>query len=60
MFIDTLNLPSIRKKVLKLEKQDPGDSMKRWKDVTKALIDGDVEAATEAKHLVRLNAFILW
>lgn len=53
MFVDTLNMPTIRKKILKLEKQDPGESMRRWQCVTKSLMDGDVEAATEAKHEVR-------
>ena len=50
--MDTLNMPSIRKKIRHLDKQDPNESQRLWNDVTVALKDSDVEAATDAKHKV--------
>ena len=45
-------MPSIRKKIRHLDKQDPNESRRLWNDVTIALKNGDVEAATDAKHIV--------
>ena len=50
--MDTINTPTIRKKLKKLSAQDPEESRKRWQFVTEALLNRDVEAATEAKHTV--------
>jgi hypothetical protein len=50
--MDTINTPTIRKKLRKLSAQDPGESRRRWQFVTEALVNRDVEAATEAKHTV--------
>ena len=52
VFVDTLNTPTIRKKLKKLSSQDPGESRQRWQHVTEALRKQDIEAATEAKHAV--------
>ena len=52
VFIDTLNTPTIRKKLKRLSAQDPGESRSRWQHVTEALRRQDIEAATEAKHVV--------
>ena len=54
--MDTINTPTIRKKLRKLSAQDPGESRRRWQHVTEALRKKDVEAATEAKHAVSLSA----
>ena len=51
--MDTINTPTVRKKLLKLSAQDPGESRKRWQHVTEALWNKDIEAATDAKHAVR-------
>ena len=53
VFMDTLNTPTIRKKLKRLSAQDPGESRRRWQHVTEALRRQDIEAATEAKHTVR-------
>ena len=50
--MDTLNTPTIRKKLRKLSAQDPAESRKRWQHVTTALTSKDVDAATDAKHAV--------
>jgi len=52
VFIDTLNTPTIRKKLKRLSAQDPGESRSRWQQVTEALRRQDIEAATEAKHML--------
>ena len=52
VFMDTLNTPTIRKKLRKLSAQDPAESRKRWQHVTTALTSKDVDAATDAKHAV--------
>ena len=54
MFIDTINTPTVRKKLLKLSAQGPGESRKRWQHVTEALYRGDVDAASRAKHVVSI------
>ena len=54
VFIDTLNTPTYRKKLKKLSVQDPAESRSCWQHVTRALRVPDVEAATDAKHLVRI------
>lgn len=53
--MDTINTPTLRKKLLKLSAQEPGDSRRRWHDVTEALKRGDIDAASEAKHIVSLR-----
>lgn len=50
--MDTLNTPTYRKKLQRLSSQDPAESRKKWRDVTLALRQKDVEAATDAKHAV--------
>jgi len=52
VFIDTLNTPTIRKKLKRLSAQDPEESRSRWQHVTEALRRQDIEAATEAKHML--------
>ena len=56
--MDTINTPIIRKKLKKLSAQDPGESRRRWQFVTEALLNRDVEAATEAKHVVSREDYI--
>lgn len=55
--MDTINTPTIRKKLKTLSAQDPGESRRRWQYVTEALLQKDVDAATEAKHAVRSHNF---
>ena len=55
--MDTINTPTIRKKLKKLSAQDPEESRKRWQFVTEALLNRDVEAATEAKHTVSHTSY---
>lgn len=50
VFIDTLTIPTFKKKLKKLSAQDPGESRRRWHAVTEALWKKDVDTATEAKH----------
>ncbi|XP_068949116.1 oxysterol-binding protein-related protein 9 isoform X11 [Petaurus breviceps papuanus] len=50
VFIDTKNVPIIKKKVRKLEDQNEYESRCLWKDVTYNLKIRDIDAATEAKH----------
>lgn len=52
MFVDTLNLPTIRKKKKKLSAQNSEESQVIWKEVTEALRNKDIQAATAAKHAV--------
>ena len=52
VFMDTLNTPTICKKLKKLTSQDPGESRRRWQHVTEALKRRDLEAAADAKHVV--------
>ena len=51
--MDTINTPTVRKKLLKVSAQDPGESRRRWRHVTEALWKKDIDAATDAKHAVR-------
>ena len=51
--MDTINTPTVRKKILKVSAQEPGESRRRWQHVTRALLNKDIEAATDAKHAVR-------
>lgn len=53
MFVDTINTPTVKKKLLKLSAQDPGESRRRWNKVTDALWKKDIDSATDAKHAVR-------
>ncbi|XP_038650189.1 oxysterol-binding protein-related protein 9 isoform X3 [Scyliorhinus canicula] len=50
LFIDTKQLPIIKKKVRKLEDQEEFESRRLWKDVTHNLKIKDIDAATDAKH----------
>ena len=52
--MDTINTPTIRKKIKKLESMEPKESRRIWQHVTEALGNKDVEAATDAKHTVSL------
>ena len=52
MFLDTVNTPTIPKKLRRLSAQDPGESRRRWHLVTEALKKRDMEAASDAKHMV--------
>lgn len=54
--MDTLNLPTIRKKKKKLSAQSSEESQVIWKDVTEALSNKDIQAATAAKHAVSVWA----
>ena len=51
--MDTVNTPTVPKKLRRLSAQDPGESRRRWHLVTEALKKRDMEAASDAKHLVR-------
>ena len=59
VFVDTLNTPTIRKKIKKLPKMEERESRRIWRDVTEALGRKDVEAATDAKHTVSQEFFIV-
>ncbi|XP_003390235.1 PREDICTED: oxysterol-binding protein-related protein 9-like [Amphimedon queenslandica] len=50
VFADIHNMPTIRKKFQKIERQEPIESKRRWRKVTEALKENDIEAATDAKH----------
>ncbi|KAM8930267.1 oxysterol-binding protein-related protein 9 isoform 3-T3 [Pelodytes ibericus] len=50
VFIDTKKMPTVKKKVRKLEDQMEYESRRLWKDVTCNLKIRDIDAATEAKH----------
>lgn len=50
--MDTINTPTVRKKLLKLSAQDRGESRRLWQHVTEALSKGDVDTASKAKHIV--------
>ena len=52
VFVDTLTLPTIRKKKKKLDAQESEESQVIWRDVTSALRNRDIQAATAAKHAV--------
>ena len=52
--MDTLNLPTIRKKKKRLAAQNSEESQVIWKDVTEALRNKDIQAATAAKHTVSM------
>ncbi|CAI8010194.1 Oxysterol-binding protein-related protein 9 [Geodia barretti] len=50
VFFDTINTPTVKKKLQKVSAQDPGESRRRWQRVTEALFSKDIEEATDAKH----------
>ena len=56
--MDTINTPTIRKKLKTISAQDPGESRRRWQHVTEALWNRDVDAATDAKHAVRIQTSV--
>ena len=56
--MDTVNTPTIRKKLRKLSAQDPGESRRRWQCVTEALQQRDIDTATDEKHQVRVGVCV--
>lgn len=50
--IDTTNLPVIRKKIRPVAKQGPFESRHLWQQVTRALKEGNIVAATDQKHFL--------
>lgn len=50
VFVDTLHMPTIRKKLRNIDRQEPNESKRQWRDVTIALQNQDEQAATDAKH----------
>nr|XP_021323901.1 oxysterol-binding protein-related protein 10-like [Danio rerio] len=50
--IDTTKLPVIRKRIRPVEKQSRRESRRLWQHVTEALKEGNVDLATEHKHLL--------
>ena len=48
-------MPTIKKKVRKLEAQEPTESRRLWRHLTKALYNNDLENATASKHEVGIN-----
>ncbi|XP_067417945.1 oxysterol-binding protein-related protein 10 isoform X3 [Emydura macquarii macquarii] len=50
--IDTTKLPVIRKKIRPIAKQGPFESRHLWQHVTNSLKEGNIDAATEHKHLL--------
>ncbi|KAM4641153.1 oxysterol-binding protein-related protein 9 isoform 3-T3 [Discoglossus pictus] len=50
VFIDTKKMPTVKKKVRKLEDQLDYESRRLWRDVTYNLKVKDIDAATDAKH----------
>ena len=58
VFMDTVNTPTIRKKLRKLSAQDPGESRRRWQRVTEALQQRDIDTATDEKHQVRVGVCV--
>ncbi|XP_026145407.1 oxysterol-binding protein-related protein 10 isoform X1 [Carassius auratus] len=50
--IDTNKLPVIRKMIRPVEKQGPTESRRLWQHVTAALKEGNVDLATEHKHVL--------
>uniref|UniRef100_A0A8C5RQ05 Oxysterol binding protein like 10 n=1 Tax=Laticauda laticaudata TaxID=8630 RepID=A0A8C5RQ05_LATLA len=50
--IDTTKLPTIRKKIRPISKQGPFESRHLWQHVTAALKEGDIDVATEHKHVL--------
>lgn len=53
--MDTVNTPTVRKKLLRLSAQDPEASRRRWQHVTEALARGDIDTASQAKYIVSLH-----
>lgn len=49
VFVDTKSMPIIKKRVKKIVEQDSYESRNIWKEVTAALRNQDVNAATNAK-----------
>eukprot|EP00794_Sanderia_malayensis_P007857 gene7857-8707_t len=50
VFVDTFNMPVVKKKVVSVPKQQPYESRRMWQDVTKNLKIGNIEQATAGKH----------
>ena len=48
-------MPTIKKKVRKLEAQEPTESRRLWRHLTVALRNNDLENATASKHEVGIN-----
>lgn len=52
IFLDTLNLQTVMKKIKKVDAMEKHESRYVWKDLTTALRAEDLERATDAKHAV--------
>jgi hypothetical protein len=52
VFIDTKTIPIIKKQVNPISQQEDFESRNLWKDVTAALLQQDVSAATSAKFTI--------
>ncbi|RTG86722.1 oxysterol-binding protein-related protein 9/10/11 [Schistosoma bovis] len=50
IFIDTRNLPTVRKHVLPRSRQEENESRRLWEEVTYNLKVGNIDAASDAKH----------
>ncbi|CAH8670684.1 unnamed protein product [Schistosoma rodhaini] len=50
LFIDTRNLPTVRKHVLPRSRQEENESRRLWEEVTYNLKVGNIDAASDAKH----------
>ena len=48
-------MPTIRKKLRNIDRQEPNESKRQWRDVTIALQNQDEQAATDAKHKVHVH-----
>ena len=48
-------MPTIRKKLRKVDRQEPNESKRQWREVTIALQNQDEQAATDAKHKVHVH-----
>ena len=56
--MDSAKSPKIHKKFKTLSAVKPSDSRAVWRNVTEAMLQGDSEAASEAKHTVNLSAHL--
>lgn len=52
VFVDTSKLPQVKKKIKKLESQEPNESRRVWVNVTNELLADNERGASDAKHAV--------
>lgn len=52
-------MPTIKKKVRKMEAQDPMESRRLWQHLTAALRKNNLESATASKHEVSIKRGLL-